>query len=70
VRAVFRVDLRVPAGRVRLVLRRRLAGDFLVALPRVAAADLLARVERFGFARLLAAPLDVAFFLVERPLPR
>lgn len=47
------MDLRVAAERVRLVLGRRLAGDFLVALRRVAAADLLPPVERFAFARLV-----------------
>ena len=72
--AVFRVDLRVAAAeRVLLVLGRfafprPLA--FLVVLRLEAAAARLPPAERFVLARLLAAPLDVAFFLVERLFPR
>ena len=73
--AAFRVDLRVAAGeRVLLVLLRfafpRLVADFLVALRVEAAADRLPPEGRFVLPRLLAAPLDVAFFLVERLFPR
>jgi hypothetical protein len=67
------VDLRVVAAeRVLLVLVRfalpRFVADFFVALRLVAAA--FPPAERFDFARFLAGPLDVAFFLVERRFPR
>jgi hypothetical protein len=69
--AAFRVAAREP---VLFVLVRfafpRLVADFLVALRLEAAADRLPPAERFVLPRLLAAPLDVAFFLVERLLPR
>ena len=73
--AAFRVDLRVAAAEpVLLVLGRfafaRLVADFLVALRLEPAADRLLVAERFVLRRLLAAPLDVAFFLVERLFPR
>ena len=73
--ADFRVDLRVEAVEpVFLVLVRfafpRLVADFLVALRVEAAANRLPPAERFVLPRLLAAPLDVAFFLVERLFPR
>jgi len=73
--AAFRVDLRLAAREpVLFVLVRfafpRLVADFLVALRLEAAADRLPPTERFVLPRLLAAPLDVAFFLVERLLPR
>ena len=69
------MDLRVAAAeRVLLVLGRfafaRLVADFLVALRLEPAADRLLVAERFVLRRLLAAPLDVAFFLVERLFPR
>jgi len=69
------VDLRVAAAeRGFLVPGRfvfaRLVGDFLVALRLEAAADRLPPAERFVLLRLLVAPLDVAFFLVERLFPR
>ena len=67
--AVFRVDLRVAAADlVFLVLGRfafaGLVADFLVAL-RPVAADRLPAVERFALPRLVAVPLEVAFFLLE-----
>ena len=73
--AVFRVDLRVAAAEpVLLVLGcfafPRLLADFFAPLRLEAAADRLPPAERFVLPRLLAAPLDVAFFLVERPFPR
>ena len=73
VRPVFRVDLRVAAAElVLLVLVRsalpRVVVDFFVALRLVAAA--FPPAERLDFARFLAGPLDVAFFLVERLFPR
>jgi hypothetical protein len=73
--AAVRVDLRVAAAeRVLLVLDRfafpRLLTDFLVAPRLEAAAARLLPAERFALPRLLAAPLDVAFFLVERLFPR
>ena len=73
--AAFRVDLRVAAAEpVLLVLGRfafaRLVADFLVALRLEPAADRLPPGERFVLPRLLAAFLDVAFFLVERLFPR
>jgi hypothetical protein len=74
-RVVFRVDLRVAAAeRVLLVLARtafpRLLGDFLVVLRLEAATARLPPAERFVLPRLLAAPLDVVFFLVEGLFPR
>ena len=71
----FRVDLRVAAAEpVLLVLGRfafaRLVADRLVALRLEAAADRLPPAERFVLPRLLAASLDVAFFLVERLFSR
>jgi hypothetical protein len=68
----FREDLGLTAAEpVFLVLDRfafpRLLADFLVARRLVAA---LPPAERFAFARFLAGPLDVAFFLVERRFPR
>jgi hypothetical protein len=42
----------------------RLVGDFLVALRLEAAADRLPPAERFVLPRLLAAPLEAAFFLL------
>ena len=73
--AVFRVDLRVAAAeRGFLVPGRfvfaRLVADRLVALGLEAAADRLPPAERFVLPRLLAASLDVAFFLVERLFSR
>ena len=67
--AVFRGDLRVAAAeRVFLVLGRfsfaRLVADFLVALRLETAADRLPPAERFALPRLLAAPLEAAFFLL------
>jgi len=69
------VDLRVAAAEpVLLVLGRfafaRLVADRLVALRLEAAADRLPPAERFVLPRLLAASLDVAFFLVERLFSR
>ena len=66
---VFRVDLRVAVAEpVLLVLGRfafvRLVADFLVALRLEAAADRLPPAERFVLPRLLAAPLEAAFFLL------
>src|SRR4029079_8804766 len=73
--AAFRVDLRVAAAEpVLLVLGRfafaRLVAYGLVALRLEAAADRLPPAERFVLPRLLAASLDVAFFLVERLFSR
>jgi hypothetical protein len=67
--AVFGVDLRVAAAeRVLLVLGRfafaLLVADFLVALRLEAAADRLPAAKRFVLSRLLAAPLEAAFFLL------
>jgi len=67
--AVFRGDLRVAAAeRVFLVLGRfsfaRLVANFLVALRLETAADRLPPAERFALPRLLAAPLEAAFFLL------
>jgi hypothetical protein len=61
------VDLRVAAAEpVLLVLGRfafpRLVADFLVRLE--AAADRLPPAERLALPRLLAAPLEAAFFLL------
>ena len=69
------MDLRVAAAEpVLLVLGRfafaRLVADRLVALRLEAAADRLPPAERFVLPRLLAASLDVAFFLVERLFSR
>jgi hypothetical protein len=64
----------VAAERVLLVLVRlglpRAVVDLFVALRLVAAADRLPLAERFALLRLVAAPLDVDFLLVERLLPR
>ena len=60
------VSRRAAAEPVLLVLGRRLAADFVVALRRVAEADFLPPAERFALLRLLAALLAAAFFLIER----
>ena len=60
------VPRRAAAEPVLLVLGRRLAADFLVALRGGAEADFLTPAERFALLRVLAAPLAAAFFLVGR----
>jgi hypothetical protein len=59
---------RLPVAE-RFVLTR-LVVDFSVALRFVAAADPLPPAERLALPCLVAAPLDVVFFLVERRFPR
>jgi hypothetical protein len=63
------VDLRVVAAALLAPVRfalPRFVVDFFVALRLAAAAERLPPAERFALPRLLAAPLDVVFFLVER----
>lgn len=66
---VLRVVAAAPLGLVRFDLPR-LVVDFFVALRLVTAADRLPPAERFDLPRFFAAPLEVAFFLVERRFPR
>jgi hypothetical protein len=73
--ADFGLDLRLAAAELVLLMLVRfglvcLVVDFFVVLRLVAAAERLPPAERFELPRLLAAPLDVAFFLLERLFPR
>jgi hypothetical protein len=61
------VALRVAAAEpVLLVLGRRLAEDFLVALRLEAPADRLPPAERFALPRLVVLPRAAAFVVLER----
>ena len=63
---VFRVDLRVEAANLVLLVLDRFAflADFLVALRLEAAADRLPPAERFVLPRVQAARLEATFFLL------